>query len=85
MNEKVHRAKEIEFMEICFDSYAENGFASVQIKLSQKLAAVVVQARISILTISMTLLFSPPNTVWARWKMSLWRKLHLCGGLVAVY
>ena len=36
MNEKAHRAKEIEFMETCFDSYAENGFASVQIKAIAK-------------------------------------------------
>ena len=36
VNEKAHRAKEIECMETCFDSYAENGFASVGIKAIAK-------------------------------------------------
>ena len=36
MNEEARRAKEIEIMETCFDSYAENGFTSVGVKAIAK-------------------------------------------------
>ncbi|MCF2683886.1 TetR/AcrR family transcriptional regulator [Faecalicatena contorta] len=36
VNEEAHRAKEIEIMETCFDSYAENGFTSVGVKAIAK-------------------------------------------------
>ena len=32
VNEEARRAKQIEIMETCFDSYAENGFTSVGVK-----------------------------------------------------
>ena len=36
VNEEARRAKRIEIMEICFDSYAQNGFTSVGIKAIAK-------------------------------------------------
>ena len=36
VNEEARRAKEIEIMETCFDSYAENGFTSVGVKAIAK-------------------------------------------------
>ena len=37
VNDEARRAKEIEIIETCFDSYAENGFASVEIKAIAKI------------------------------------------------